>query len=89
MSDEELHHAREMFSVFDEDGSGTVSHSEFRQCTRLMQVHLDDGQFDEIMEDLDPTQSGEIEFQSFQKWWHHFKHTTKGSVVRAMTAAAP
>ena len=51
-----------------------------------MHLELNDRQKAECMEELDPEGTGEIEFQDFQKWWHYFQHTARGSVTMALAS---
>ncbi|GLB41004.1 putative calmodulin mediates the control of a large number of enzymes, ion channels and other proteins by Ca(2) [Lyophyllum shimeji] len=62
--DEEMEAA---FGVFDKDKSGTISTDELRIVMRSLNVHLTDGELQEMMREADLNGDGEISLNEFKK----------------------
>eukprot|EP01050_Picozoa_sp_SAG11_P005033 SAG11_NODE_339_length_10506_cov_12.368588_2_plen_858_part_00 len=57
---------RRAFQFFDADGSGAISHEEFKDAIRLkFMVVFEDHVFDGVMQMFDPGGSGEIDYNTF------------------------
>jgi len=65
ISDEVLASYKEAFSVFDKDGSGTVSTSELGEMMSALGQYLSAEELDEMVKEVDADGSGEIDFDEF------------------------
>ena len=65
ISDEVLASYKEAFSVFDKDGSGTVSTSELGEMMSALGQNLSAEELDEMVKEVDADGSGEIDFDEF------------------------
>ena len=65
ISDEVLASYKEAFSVFDKDGSGTVSTSELGEMMSALGQNLSAEELDAIIKEVDADGSGEIDFDEF------------------------
>ena len=65
ISDEVLASYKEAFSVFDKDGSGTVSTSELGEMMSALGQNLSAEELDAIVVEVDANRSGEIDFDEF------------------------
>ncbi|CAM9552121.1 unnamed protein product, partial [Sphacelaria rigidula] len=69
--------AREVFQMFDADGSQTISTSEMKASSNLqrylisasMCVPLDQPQLKVLMKEIDTDGSGEVDFEEFYRWY--------------------
>jgi Ca2+-binding EF-hand superfamily protein len=59
--------AKEIFSMFDDDGSGEISVDEFKQALKAMNAGLSDSEIIEIANDLDESNDGNISLEEFEK----------------------
>ena len=65
ISEEVLASYKEAFSVFDKDGSGTVSTSELGEMMSALGQNLSAEELDAMVEEVDADGSGEIDFDEF------------------------
>ena len=65
ISEEVLASYKEAFSVFDKDGSGTVSTSELGEMMSALGQNLSAEELDAIVVEVDANRSGEIDFDEF------------------------
>ena len=65
ISEEVLASYKEAFSVFDKDGSGTVSTSELGEMMSALGQNLSAEELDALVEEVDADGSGEIDFDEF------------------------
>lgn len=63
--EEELEEYRQAFQMFDKDGSGTISTSEFLKLLKNLGQQVTKEEAENIMKDLDVDGSGEIDFDEF------------------------
>ncbi len=60
---------RAIFDRYDEDGSGTIEHSEFRHMIKDLGVEMTRAEFQEAVTMLDCDHNGKIDFEEFLLWW--------------------
>jgi len=56
---------KELFAVFDKDGSGGISRTEFKQCFKNMSMLVDQNELKEIISSIDEDADGDIEWEEF------------------------
>lgn len=65
----EQEHAREVFSKFDTDDSGTISSGELGDMLRMLDIDAADNEVDALVKYLDMDGDGQIEFNEFLPWY--------------------
>lgn len=58
---------RDAFRIFDSDGKGAIQLEMVKEILTLLGHEVDDAELDEVMEEFDEDESGEIEFSEFIK----------------------
>ncbi|KAG5189085.1 hypothetical protein JKP88DRAFT_302753 [Tribonema minus] len=61
--------AREIFEMFDADGSATIDAGEMRELMNELCIPLEDDELVALMQEIDTDQSGEIDFEEFYVWY--------------------
>ncbi|KAJ1491737.1 hypothetical protein T484DRAFT_1612345 [Baffinella frigidus] len=65
LTEEQIDHFREVFAVFDADGSGSIDSSELGSCLRALGQNLSEDELKDFIMSVDDDQSGSIEFEEF------------------------
>jgi calmodulin len=65
LTQDQVEHFREVFAVFDADGSGAIDHSELGSCLRSLGQNLSEEELKELIMSVDEDQSGTIDFEEF------------------------
>ena len=65
LTQDQVEHFREVFAVFDADGSGAIDHSELGSCLRSLGQNLSEEELKEFIMSVDEDQSGTIDFEEF------------------------
>ena len=65
LTTDQIEHFREVFSVFDADGSGAIDGSELGSCLRALGQNLSEEELKELIMSVDDDQSGSIDFEEF------------------------
>jgi len=60
---------RNIFNRYDEDGSGTIDHQEFRKMMSDLGVEMSRAEFQEAVSMLDNDRNGTVDFEEFLGWW--------------------
>ena len=63
---------RKIFVYYDRDGDGTISRAEIHPLLRRLGSQLSADQLTTMLAELDPTESGAVEFGDFVGWWTIF-----------------
>lgn len=63
----QINQYREIFKLFDRDGSGTIDIQEMRSVLNELGKKVDNKELEKLMNDLDNDGSGEIDFEEFLK----------------------
>jgi hypothetical protein len=58
-----------MLVAVDEDGSGSLDKDELRQLVARLGKRLTDQQLQDAMDEMDPDQSGDVDYDEFEVWW--------------------
>jgi len=64
-SEEQVNQYREIFRLFDRDGSGTIDIQEMRSVLNELGKKVDNKELEKLMSDLDENGSGEVDFDEF------------------------
>jgi|AntRauTorckE5430_2_1112549.scaffolds.fasta_scaffold59289_1 calmodulin len=59
----ELDEMREIFSLVDKDGGGTISNEELSELFSIVGIEASDEDLDEMIRQMDEDNSGEIDFE--------------------------
>ena len=59
------HTAKKVFALFDNDGSGSVAHSEFTEGLRRFGISMTEEEMTILVEELDHDRDGSISLQEF------------------------
>lgn len=65
LTEEQIAEFKEAFSVFDEDGGGTIETSELKELFKRLGHDVSDEEIDAIVEEYDADHNGEIDFNEF------------------------
>merc|ERR1712216_166809 len=65
LTTDQIEHFREVFSVFDADGSGAIDGSELGSCLRALGQNLSEDELKELIMSVDDDGSGSIDFEEF------------------------
>ena len=65
VSDQEVQEFREIFNLVDRDGGGTIDTKELEQLMDLVGVNASEDEVQAMVEEIDSTGAGEIEFEDF------------------------
>ena len=68
MLSERIGRLREVFDMFDPDGSGTITVQEFSQGLKALHMHISPREIDEMMEEFDHDHSGLLEYPEFTEF---------------------
>ncbi|KAF4306255.1 putative calmodulin protein [Botryosphaeria dothidea] len=60
---------REIFDVFDRDGSGTINSSELRHVMKAIGENLTDAEIDELIREADVDGNGTIDYEEFARFF--------------------
>lgn len=69
----------EAFNLFDKDGSGTISTSEFGMVLRAIGLNPTDKEIETFVDQLDTNKSGRLEFNEFRVFYNDYKKKHKNS----------
>ncbi|XP_066911679.1 squidulin-like isoform X1 [Clytia hemisphaerica] len=67
LTEDQTNDIREAFSMFDQDGDGTISMEELREVMTNLGQTVSDGDIKEMLEDVDTDAEGNLDFESFKK----------------------
>ncbi|KIV93842.1 hypothetical protein PV10_05027 [Exophiala mesophila] len=67
MSDEEIKAYKDVFALFDKDGSGTITASELGEIMRSLGQNPSDSELQDMINEVDADSSGSIDFDEFMK----------------------
>jgi hypothetical protein len=70
LSAAEIETIRAVFNLFDVRHNGTIHTSELQSLHQKLGEPLTDDEAEESMEELDPSQQGEVTFNKFVYWWY-------------------
>mmetsp|Transcript_15631 Transcript_15631/g.23677 ORF Transcript_15631/g.23677 Transcript_15631/m.23677 type:complete len:308 (+) Transcript_15631:132-1055(+) len=73
----EQEHAREVFSKWDSDGSGSISSSELGDMLRMLDIEATDEEANALFKYLDSEGRGEIQFEQFLPWYSDATEASK------------
>lgn len=73
----EQEHAREVFSKWDSDGSGSISSSELGDMLRMLDIEATDEEANALFKYLDSEGRGEIQFEQFLPWYSDAAEASK------------
>jgi len=65
----DMANVRELFTLFDSDGSGCIDSVEVGQLVKALALPLKEDEIDDLVEKLDLDQSGEVSFEEFYTWY--------------------
>ena len=65
LTTDQIEHFREVFAVFDADGSGAIDGSELGSCLRALGQNLSEEELKELIMSVDEDHSGTIDFEEF------------------------
>jgi len=65
LTTDQIEHFREVFSVFDADGSAAIDGSELGSCLRALGQNLSEEELKELIMSVDDDGSGSIDFEEF------------------------
>ncbi|KAK0609033.1 Calmodulin [Lasiodiplodia hormozganensis] len=60
---------REIFNVFDRDGSGTINSSELRHVMKAIGENLTDAEIDDLIKEADVDGNGTIDYEEFARFF--------------------
>ncbi|OJD34143.1 calmodulin [Diplodia corticola] len=60
---------REIFNVFDRDGSGTINSSELRHVMKAIGENLTDDEIDDLIREADVDGNGTIDYEEFARFF--------------------
>ena len=61
-TEERINEMKEIFSMVDEDGDGSITRSELGMCLRAMQYSISNGEVNDLMKKFDSDKTGRINF---------------------------
>lgn len=67
LTEDQINDIREAFSMFDQDGDGTISTEELRLVMTNLGQTVSDGDIKEMLGDIDTDAEGNLDFESFKK----------------------
>ena len=65
MTQEKKDEYKEIFAIFDSDGSGSIQHEEIADVMRTLGQNPTDEEVDEMVKKIDVDGNGEVEFEEF------------------------
>lgn len=78
-SSAEMAHAREVFSAFDADGSGTIGSQELGDMLSALDIDASDEETAALFRYLDADGSGGVSFEQFEPWYSEAADAAKQS----------
>jgi Ca2+-binding EF-hand superfamily protein len=66
---ESQRHLRQLFDRLDEDGGRGIDADELTDLVNGLRLNMSRAEIEEAVDQIDATQSGEIEFHEFYQWW--------------------
>ncbi|KHJ97775.1 EF hand [Oesophagostomum dentatum] len=64
-SRKELKEYRQLFNMFDTDGSGAIGNDELKQAMLSIGIHANEAEIDNVIKEVDADGNGEIDFEEF------------------------
>uniref|UniRef100_A0A1I7WPK8 Troponin C n=1 Tax=Heterorhabditis bacteriophora TaxID=37862 RepID=A0A1I7WPK8_HETBA len=61
----ELKEYRQLFNMFDTDGSGAIGNEELKQAMLSIGMHANEAEIDNVIKEVDADGNGEIDFEEF------------------------
>ncbi|CAJ0609531.1 unnamed protein product [Cylicocyclus nassatus] len=61
----ELKEYRQLFNMFDTDGSGAIGNDELKQAMLSIGIHANEAEIDNVIKEVDADGNGEIDFEEF------------------------
>jgi len=74
INDDDLHKIRDVFNMFDEDGSGSITLNEFRDIYDALGHFISENELLEMMNDADTNEDGFITFHEFLRLFKNHIH---------------
>jgi calmodulin len=62
LTEERINEMKEIFSMVDDDGDGSITRTELGMCLRCMQYSISNGEINDLMKKFDSDKSGKINF---------------------------
>ena len=62
LTEERINEMKEIFSMVDDDGDGSITRSELGMCLRCMQYSISNGEINDLMKKFDSDKSDKINF---------------------------
>ncbi|CAF1587620.1 unnamed protein product, partial [Rotaria sordida] len=62
LTEERINEMKEIFSMVDDDGDGSITRSELALCLRAMQYSISNNEINDLMKKFDSDKTGHINF---------------------------
>jgi len=62
LTEERINEMKEIFSMVDDDGDGSITRTELGLCLRAMQYSISNGEINDLMKKFDSDKTGRINF---------------------------
>jgi calmodulin len=62
LTEERINEMKEIFSIVDDDGDGSITRSQLGMCLRAMQYAIGNGEINDLMKKFDSDKTGRINF---------------------------
>jgi len=62
LTEERINEMKEIFSMVDEDGNGSITRTQLGMCLRAMQYSISNGEINDLMKQFDSDKTGRINF---------------------------
>eukprot|EP00978_Attheya_sp_CCMP212_P009968 scaffold23884_cov58-Attheya_sp.AAC.1 len=82
----ETQHAKEVFEMIDEDGSGAICSDEFAEMLRMLDIDATDDDAEVLFRYLDEDGTGEISFEAFSPWYEDAAASTTANAETIQSA---